>query len=230
MKRGIGSRTARIAAAILLVLTALGGRPAQADIFYTVTVTGTVTSGMDNGLFGGLGDLVGQHFVMEQRFDGTTATVGQDSAYAYHVLLPVGGSAIVTINGHSYEIYTPVSSDSGYFLAAGIATHGPGSGYADQISGTVSGAEINGSPAIARLSVVSTLNSFLQSATLDQWMYFQLIGNQTGEAHFATEQDGSAFDGSIQTVLVAVPEPASLALFVFGAGACLRLRRRSAAR
>lgn len=114
-------------ASFSLVVVSLCTTPQSALALVTATVTGTVSSGIDQtGVFGVAGaDLTGSNYTLVYTIDDTNQQVAADEAYIQSTDNSNPVMAVLTINGQSITFGTPpftsLSSYARRFASAGNA-------------------------------------------------------------------------------------------------------------
>jgi hypothetical protein len=210
--------------ALAIILTGLLiGRQAHADIYYTVTTTGTIVSGYDAGTFGGVGNLAGYSFAVLEVFDATTGSFA--SVPGVQQLNPAPGAALLSVNNQNYVINGSPGDDL-LFLTDALHQFGDNGVNQDEIFSQI---EDSAGDFFAS-GVASTSLDFLSSDNLAQDVSYTLPGSGTvsfGESLSAQE----VFIGSVSSVtLTVVPEPATAALFSMSLAVLGWIRRRAAKR
>jgi hypothetical protein len=213
--------TRSVAVAIILALMLAGGR-ARADIYYAVTTTGTIVTGYDAGVFGGLGNLAGDTFSALEVFDATTASFSSIPGLAS--INPAAANVLLSVNGHDLVINGDPASDI-LFLADTLHLFGNNGVNQDEIYSEV---EDSAGDFFAS-GLASTTIDFLMSDNLAQDLTYTLPGS--GAVSFGESLSSQeVFIGSVSSVsLTVIPEPASIAIFGIGLVA-LGLSRRAAKR
>ena len=198
---------------------------AKADVIYTVTATGTVTTGTSGGEFGVAGtSLVGQTYTITQTFDASLSTEQQVSLYNY--LNPARSTATITIGLNTITIpYTSLNNDNNYY---GIDVSG-GSNDVDEIfAETFNGTGTEG----LLLQFQDPSTNFLTTNSLSQELYYTTTNTSDSSVQLALYADNGGFSGTVSAISLnggtppaPVPEPRSVVLF--GASlAVLAWRRR----
>jgi hypothetical protein len=215
-------KTCVLAAALA---TPLVGGAAKADVYVSLTATGTLTTGTDSlDLFGITGSVTGTPFTVTDVFDVTTSTYGNYGSVQQ--LSPGYGQTTVTINGQTVQFSSSYPSSGGNLFALSAGFQYVGS---DEVQAGIDSATASQSTGI----VLSDSSAFLPSADLSQATTLSGTNNyQTSSFGFddlsenlSGTIDAITFNGSSESV----PEPASLSLFGAGLLGLWRLRGRRTA-
>ena len=210
----------------LAVASALAGPAARADVLYTLTSTGVITSGNDNGIFGGSGSLVGQSYTMVQTFDATLSLFTSGPA-TQQLSGPAVGNAVTTINGNSYTTIPGSSPFTLYSLTNYLHLSGNNGSNYDQVYG-----QVGSSGNYVDSFFYSTIVDFLNSVDLAQQFSYTLPLTGIDLARTDFTAGTTSFSGTITSVTLnggtaPVPEPSTLILFSAGLAGLrwVRLRR-----
>ncbi len=197
----------------------VGAAPAMADII-SVTVTGTVSSGVDTGGYFGGGDLTGDTYVAQYAFD-TSYGISETNT---------GGTVLGGGPGYGFTTLPGLASPS---LGASLTINGA----------TVSIVGAYGAAVYAETG--GPLYQALAADSSSDGLYSQIVGGPTDPVSITADitilsggngdDVGMFVDGDTTLNLTtasytqALPEPASMALLsvgMFGTGVLARRRRR----
>jgi hypothetical protein len=214
----------RHALVIGVAVCALSSAAAKADVIYTVTTTGTISSGTSDGTFGANGtNLAGDTFTATATFDATLSVFGGGQAEDF--LHPASSSASITVSSNTYNISSNSNSKNEY----NIGSRSGGYPYDQIFSQTYTSA----GTAYFSENIYTSELTFLSNDSLSQTLYYAVpsSGFNHNSASFDAP-DGTTFSGTVSTISVnggaPVPEPRSVALFGAGLAGLAWLRRRSA--
>jgi hypothetical protein len=214
--------SARHVLAIGLAVSALSGAAAKADVYYTVTTTGTITSGTSAGNFGPSGtNLAGKAYTITETFDATLsdllpgdAEIEQLDPATVSAQIRIGNTIVVVNQGESTRNAYTAQVDTGRSeLTAWI----------DDTSGS-----------LMETFITNTV-VLLPSDSLSQMLFFAVpsSGILENEIAYNAPDGGTHFVATASTISLnggtAVPEPRSVALLGVGLAGLAWLRRRKAA-